>query len=147
MPHDPSRLSAVLILEEKLLTIAIMQHHVLLETIRSGNLNQLHELNREMDSLATRVRAASEERAAALALFEPGMTLEQLAAKLPEPWCSEFRSARARLADLVDQFQASQRRAANLVASVRSYFQGVLSGFTEAGGTPRYGRTGARLRS
>lgn len=86
---------------------------------------------------------AAAELAVAVGLSPAGVTLSALADRLPEPAAAGLRAARDRLAALAAEISSSQRRNANLVCYLRSYFRGALTG--SAGLPARYGRDGSAV--
>ncbi|HEX4608856.1 MAG TPA: hypothetical protein VH092_11685, partial [Urbifossiella sp.] len=86
-----------------------------------------------------------EALAAAVGLPAAGLTLAALAARAPGPAGDDLLAARARLAAATAELAGIQQRYANLAFHLRSYFRGVMSALTAAGGPSRYGPTGAVL--
>jgi len=95
-----------------------------------------------------------EEAAFALATFlnvpAKGISISLLTTKLTPALSAPLISIRDRLQTLTGEILELQRRNANLLDSLRSYFRSVLSGLTDEGdstGTGRYGPSGVRLGS
>jgi len=120
-------------------------------TLRKGDIPAVEALWPEHERLAADLTARAGERetaAAALAAavgLPAAATLAELAARLSPPLAEAVLAARARLRALttvVGQFQSAN---ANLIAHLRSYFRGVLSGLTADPPSPRYGPTGSAV--
>ncbi len=89
-------------------------------------------------------RAAAERLARAAGLPPEGVTLAALAAALPDD-ADALYAVRDRLSAQTAEVRAAERRNANLVRHLRSYFSGVLAVLTAADAPTRYGPTGANL--
>lgn len=126
-------------------------HHAL----RKGDLNALNaaqphqeKLARDLHDASARRGVAATEIAVALRLRPDGLSLTDIADRLPPTLATQLRDIRDKLRDVVAEVVELQRANANLVQTLRSYFRGVLSGLTSAE-TPtptRYGPTGGRLQ-
>lgn len=119
--------------------------------LRRGDLAAVEGLRAHQESLAASLHAAGAERAegAARLAAELGLaadaTLSALAECLPGPAASELRELRPRLAAAAAELGDLQRRNANLIGHLRSYFRDVLADLTAADAPVRYGPSGARL--
>lgn len=122
------------------------------EALRCGDLAAAEALRSRQEVLAVSLHAAgmdrteaAEQLAGALGLTANRLTLSLLADHLPEPAASELRGLRERLRDAAGDLAALQRRNANLIGRLRSYFRDVLADLTAADAPVRYGPSGARL--
>jgi hypothetical protein len=138
--------------EEALLRSALANVTELHAALCRGDLSAAQAICAGQQPLAVNLRATAEERAAEaarlareLGLPGEGVTLAALAAQLPEHLAAGLLGARARFTALAADLSAVQARNANLLAHLRSFFRGVLSGVTAPEAPPRYGPSGSRL--
>jgi hypothetical protein len=138
--------------EEALLRSALLNVTNLHAALCRGDIPAAQAICTGQPALAVALRTAAEERAASaaalateLGLPADGITLTALAAKLPEDEAAGLLTARLHLTALATELGAVQARNANLLAHLRSFFRGVLSGVTAVESPPRYGPSGSRL--
>lgn len=152
----PSRLPELFLdrlrVEERLLREAADSLAEVHSALRRGDLASVGAARTRQESLAAALREATIARedaaarlAAAVGLPAAGLTLSALAARLPEPLAGELQATRDRLTALTTELADRQRRNANLVGYLRSYFRSVLTALTAPGGPTRYGPAGACL--
>jgi predicted component of type VI protein secretion system len=139
--------------EEALLGRALTVLTDLHAAVRGGDLSATEAARPPLDEItaATTERraardAAAAELAAAVGLPPEHLTLSALADRLPGPAAGELRAARDRLARLADELAACQRRNANLICYLRSFFRGALAGTADPPAR-YYGRTGAAIHA
>ena len=138
--------------EETLLGETLVCLTGLTDALRRGDLAAVHAARPRMESqaaaLADRARcrtAAATSVAAAIGLPAANLTLAILAGHLPDPTAAGLLAARDRLANLVAKIAEYQRRNANLIRHLRSYFRGVMAVLAAADAPIRYGPSGANL--
>lgn len=155
IPSEPlvEQLLQHLAVEEQLLGQALelaAEHH---ETLKSGNFAPLKTYQPRQEELAEALRTAADRREAAaillgraLGLPAEGLTLAKLAARLGEPEADRIAAVRGRLSRLTAKLGEFQKRNANLIRHLRSFFRSVLSALTKTSDVPvRYGASGACL--
>lgn len=151
---EPPRPSAALLdhlqAEEDLLGRALAVLTGLHAAVRGGDLSAIEAARPPLDEITAATHARRAERAgvaaelaAAVGLPPEDITLSALADRLPEPDAADLRAARDRLAHLAGELAACQRRNANLICYLRSFFRGALSGTADP--PARYGRSGAAI--
>lgn len=147
---SPAELLDHLADEERLLAESLAGLLKLTAALRSGDPVAIADATDGADLLAaaaadraTARQLAADELAQAVGL-PAGATLAALAAALPGH-AAALLDARARLAGLAAEVRAAERRNANLVRHLRSYFRGVMAVLTAADAPTRYGRTGANV--
>ncbi len=152
-------------LTEQLLLSLRHEEHLLLQArcalaeihraLRASDLPAVFRAQHQHQSLQqelTEIAHTREEAAFALATFldlpAKGISISLLSTKLSPANSAPLVSLRDRLQTLTGEILELQRRNANLLNSLRSYFRSVLSGLTDEGdsnGTGRYGPSGVRL--
>lgn len=156
MQHPPEPLTAsfvqLLHTEERLLGEAREGLLGVHESLRRGDFAALEAVRPQQELLASALRDAESRRtelacelAAVLGLPANQLTLRALAERLPGPVAGELEAARERLTAATAALADVQRRNANLVGHLRSFFRGVLADLTAADGPVRYGPSGGRL--
>ena len=151
VPEPPSAaLLEHLRAEEALLGRALAVLTDLHAAVRGGDLSAIEAARPQLDAITAATTARRAERdavaaevAAAVGLPPEHVTLSALADCLPEPAAGGLRAARDRLARLAAELTACQRRNANLISYLRSFFRGALSGTADP--PARYGRSGAAI--
>lgn len=157
-PHPPLEalipsFLAQLFAEEELLQTARNVSAELFAVLRKGDLAAIEPALPRQDELSVALRAACENResaaiqlACALDLPTQHLTLTRLAGRLGPPHAAALLAARKRLTALAAELAEFQRRNANLIHYLRSYFRGVLAALTKTAEVPvRYGASGVRL--
>lgn len=120
-------------------------------TLRKGDIPAVEALWPDHERLAADLSARAAERESAAAALAAALglpataTLAQLAEPLSPPLAEAVLAARARLRAVAGQVGQFQSANANLIAHLRSYFRGVLSGLTADPPSPRYGPTGSAV--
>ena len=138
--------------EELLLRESLAKSNELFAALRRGDLPAPQQLSSQQEPLAAALRDAADARSTSAAdlarevgLSGEGVTLANLAAKLPESLAADVAAVRTRLAQVAAELADVQARNANLVGHLRSYLRGVLSGPSGTESPSRYGPSGARL--
>ena len=139
--------------EESLLGETLVSLTELTDALRRGDLATVNAARPRQESLATALADRARCRtAAATSLAEAvglpattNLTLAVLAAHLPDPTAKGLLASRDRLANLVAKISEYQRRNANLIRHLRSYFRGVMAVLAAADAPIRYGPSGANL--
>lgn len=138
--------------EESLLRDALANVTALHGALRRGEMAEALRLSTEQAALGSALHDAAADRAAAASklagqagIDSKDLTLSALAAKLPESPAAALQAARDRLASVGAELSALHTQNANLIAHLRSFFRGVLSGLTPPDAPQRYGPSGSRL--
>jgi hypothetical protein len=131
--------------EERLVRDSVAAAEELFSGLRRGDAAAVEAGRARHEDLANRLTAAAAERARIVRDLGAPATISELIALLPEPEASELRAVQTSLAAAATELAGLQRRNANLVQHLRSYFRGVLTALTAPDGPVRYSPSGARL--
>lgn len=138
--------------EEALLRDALASLADLHSALCRGELEAINAIRPRQEAVAAALTdragvrsAAAAALAAAVGLAPGGLTLSALAARLPGPTGAGLLAARDRLASVAAEVGNFQRRNANLITYLRSYFRCVLSVLAVGDAPVRYGPTGTCL--
>jgi hypothetical protein len=155
LPQLTQKLLSQLQHEETLLFQARAALVAIHQALRTSNLPGVFRAQHDHQQLTQDLETAAQEReetaftiAKQVGLPAKTFTLSQLAAVLPTQESTPLIAVRDRLQTVTREITELQKRNANILQTLRSYFRSVLSGLTgddDSSGAVRYGPSGVRV--